>query len=224
MSQYKRGLLLLATACAAALCIGCYFMGWISPLVLEKGIEHTGLWAPVVFILLYAVATALLMPSTPINLMGGVLFGIWYGIFWTGIAAIVAAILTFAFTRSVGHELVAQKMAGRWQSIDREVRRGGRFYIFAVRLLPLIPNGLINYGAGLTSISARDYLIGTIPGTVLGILPPVLIGSSGLKAIKNGNLFPLIGAMALMGLFVLGATWYRRQRDVVVEATDATEA
>jgi uncharacterized membrane protein YdjX (TVP38/TMEM64 family) len=81
--------------------------------------------------------------------------------------------------------------------------------------LPLIPNGLINYGAGLTSITFRDYLFGTVPGTILGILPPVLIGSSGFKDVKTHEICPLIAASALMGIFILGATWYRRNRDTV---------
>jgi hypothetical protein len=58
-------------------------------------------------------------------------------------------------------------------------------------------------------------VIGTIPGTILGILPPVLIGSSGFKAVRTGELLPLLGASALMGIFILGATWYRRNRETV---------
>jgi len=133
---------------------------------------------------------------------------------WTGIAAIVAAALSFAFARTLGQAWITQKMIGRWQAMDAEVRRGARFYMFAVRLLPIIPNGLINYGAGVTSISFKDFMIGTVPGTVLGILPPVLIGSSGVRAMKTGDVLPLIAAMGLMGLLIAGATLYRHRRQV----------
>ena len=86
--------------------------------------------------------------------------------------------------------------------------------MFAVRLLPIIPNGLINYSAGMTSISFRDYMIGTVPGSILGILPPVLIGSSGMTAMRTGDVLPLVAAMGLTGLLIAGGTWYRRRREI----------
>ena len=64
----------------------------------------------------------------------------------------------------------------------------------------------------MTSISFKDYLIGTALGTVPGILPFVLLGSSGLKAIRTGEVLPLVGALALIGMLVGGSTWYRRRR------------
>jgi uncharacterized membrane protein YdjX (TVP38/TMEM64 family) len=215
MSRGKSSILLFTVVCAAITVILGYWLGWIDAAKLQSTLGHAGVWAPVLYILFYILATSFLLPSTPLNLSGGVLFGFWFGMIWTAVGAVLAAIISFAFTRTVGHELVADKLAGRLQNMDAEIRRGGKFYMFAIRLLPLIPNGLINYGAGLTSITFRDYVIGTIPGTILGILPPVLIGSSGFKAVRTGELLPLLGASALMGIFILGATWYRRNRETV---------
>jgi len=215
MSRAKRGILLMTIVCAGITAAMGYFLGWIDPVKLQAVLGHAGIWAPILYIFLYVLATSFLLPSTPLNLSGGVLFGFWFGMLWTAIGAILSAIVSFAFTRSVGHEIVADKLSGRLQNMDAEIRRGGKFYMFAVRLLPLIPNGLINYGAGLTSITFRDYLFGSVPGTILGILPPVLIGSSGFKAVKTHDILPLIAASALMGVFILGATWYRRNRETV---------
>jgi uncharacterized membrane protein YdjX (TVP38/TMEM64 family) len=122
--------------------------------------------------------------------------------------------MAFAFARTLGQAMIRQKMAGKWQAIDAEVGRGAKLYMFAVRLLPIIPNGLINYSAGVTSISFRDYMIGSVPGTVLGILPPVLIGSSGMKAMRTGDVVPLVVALGLTGLLIAGATWYRHRRGI----------
>jgi uncharacterized membrane protein YdjX (TVP38/TMEM64 family) len=76
--------------------------------------------------------------------------------------------------------------------MDAEMRQGGLFYMFAIRLLPIIPYGLVNFAAGLTSIRFRDYLIGTILGTVPGVLPFVMLGSSGLQAMRTGDILPLL--------------------------------
>lgn len=134
------------------------------------------------------------------------------GTVWTSIAALLAAVLAFAFTRTVGRQIITDRLAGRWQAMDAEIRLGGVFYLFAIRLLPIIPYGLVNFAAGLTSIRFRDYVLGTALGTVPGILPFVLLGSSGLKALRTGDMLPLLGALSLTGLLVASATWYRHRR------------
>ena len=103
------------------------------------------------------------------------------------------------------------------------MRQGGLFYIFAIRLLPIIPYGLVNFAAGLTSIRFRDYLIGTILGTVPGVLPFVMLGSSGLQAMRTGDILPLVSSLALIGLLVGGATWYRRRRQSPQKALEESE-
>lgn len=212
MPNNTRLAILLIILCALATIPALYILGGYDSAHLQALIEHAGLWAPILYFVLYILATSLLLPSTPLNLTGGAIFGLWMGLLWSSLAAVLAAVVSFALTRTVGREYIAERMAGRVEMLDGEVRRGGKFYIFAVRLLPIVPHGLINYGAGLTSISFRDYLIGTVPGTILGVLPPVLLGSAGLKAIRTGDVLPLVGAMALTGLAVAGATWYRRRR------------
>ena len=74
-----------------------------------------------------------------------------------------------------------------------------------------MPYGLVNFAAGLTSVSFKDYLLGTILGTVPSVLPFVLLGSSGLEAMRTGDLWPLLLALALTGIMVGGSTWYQRR-------------
>lgn len=207
----KRGAILLLIFCIAATALGIYWLGGIEPQQLQAWLKWMGIWAPIVYIFLYTLGTILILPSTPLNLSGGALFGVWWGTLWTTVAAIIAAVVAFAFTRTVGREYIAHKLAGRWEAIDAEMRQGGLFYMFAIRLLPLIPYGIVNFAAGLTSIRFQDYFIGTALGTVPGILPFVMMGA-GLQALTRGNLIPLMGALALTGMLVGGATWYRRRR------------
>jgi uncharacterized membrane protein YdjX (TVP38/TMEM64 family) len=214
MSKLRRSILLLTIVLISMPTLVAYLLGWIDPARLQELLLSAGIWAPLLYVALYVLATSLLLPSTPLNSSGGILFGLWLGLLWTGIAAVVAAAMAFAFARTLGQAMIRQKMAGKWQAIDAEVGRGAKLYMFAVRLLPIIPNGLINYSAGVTSISFRDYMIGSVPGTVLGILPPVLIGSSGMKAMRTGDVVPLVVALGLTGLLIAGATWYRHRRGI----------
>jgi uncharacterized membrane protein YdjX (TVP38/TMEM64 family) len=211
VSKAKTNLLLLTVICIVATGIGIYLLGGIKPEQLQAWLQQMGIWAPIIYIVLYTIGTILILPSTPLNLSGGALFGVWWGTLWTSLAALIAAVVAFAFTRSVGRSYIAHKFAGRWQAIDAEMRQGGLFYMFAIRLLPIIPYGIVNFVAGLTSIRFRDYLLGTTLGTVPGILPFVMMGA-GLQALASGNLLPLMAAFTLTGMLVGVATWYRRHR------------
>ncbi len=208
----KQSVLLLTVICLLATGLTFYLLGGVDPEQIQLWLEQAGFWAPLIYIVIYVIATILVLPSTALNLTGGAIFGPWLGTLWTSVGAIAAAIVAFVFTRTVGREAIAQRLAGRWRAMDAEIHQGGLFYMFAIRLLPIIPYGLVNFMAGLTSISFKDYLLGTTLGTVPGVLPFVLIGSSGLTALQTGDLLPLLAAFTLTGLLIAGATWYRRRR------------
>lgn len=200
----------IALVCIIATIVGIYLLGGINQQELQLWLQKMGIWAPIFYILIYSIATICILPSTPLNLSGGAIFGSVWGTVWTSIAAILAAMLSFAFSRTIGRNFVEKKLVGKWQSIDREMHHGGFFYMFAIRLLPLIPYGMVNFAAGLTSIKFRDYFLGTFLGTVPGILPFVMMGA-GLTALKQGDVLPLLVALALIGMLVVTATWYRRR-------------
>ena len=230
MLNVKTGIFLLTLVCIIATGVAIYLLDGIDPGELQTWISSAGYWAPIIYVALYIVATVLVLPSTVLNLTGGLVFGPWLGTAWTSLGAIIAAIAAFAFTRTVGREAVAKRLAGRWQAMDAEVRRGGLFYMFAIRLVPIMPYGLVNFAAGLTSISFQDYIVGTTLGTVPSVLPFVLLGSSGLTALGSGDALPLVGALALTGILVAGSTWYRRRRTFppkaakVLQSSEFTDA
>ena len=210
-------LLLLTIICLIATAVGFWFFRGIEPTQIEAWLEKAGIWAPLVYITVYVIATVFILPSTALNLTGGALFGSLLGTLWTSIAAIIAAIVSFSFTRTIGRELVEKRLSGGLKAMDAELSQGGWMYMFAIRLLPIIPYGLVNFTAGLTSVSFRDYMLGTVLGTVPGVLPFVMLGSSGLQAFKTGDILPLMFAVGLIGSLVAGATWYRRRRSFKVE-------
>lgn len=210
-SNLKNSLLILVIICILITGLGIYLIRGIDPVQLQVWLKQMGIWAPILYIALYTIGTLCILPSTPLNLAGGAIFGTGLGTLWTSIGALIAAILAFLFTRTIGREVVAKRLAGRWQTIDTELCNGGLFYMFAIRLQPIIPYGLVNFASGLTSVTFKDYVLGTALGTVPGVLPFVMIGSSGVTALKGGDVFPLVIALTLAGVLVAGAAWQRRR-------------
>ena len=204
-------LILLAIATAITVIFLYSFKQW-NPAHIRSLIQSAGWIAPVVYILLYSLSTFFLMPSTPLNRMGGILFGLWWGTLWTSVAAFLVAIVSFALTRELAADWVQRRFGHHWRSLDRELQDGGIPYLFALRLLPILPYGLVNFGAGFTSIRYVDYIIGTLLGTVPGIFPFIWLGSLGFQAVHSGEVLPLILPLGLIGVLVGGATWYQRHK------------
>lgn len=182
--------------------------------------QRAGAWAPAVFVICYAVGTSLLLPATPLNLLAGAAFGPLVGTLLTGAGALTSAVANFALARSAGRRGAADRLAQRWPTIGNELRRGGAWYVFAMRLLPVIPYGVVSYAAGVSPIRFRDYFWSSLPGTVLGILPFVLIGSSGVRVLQRGSILPLAASLGAAGTLVLAARLYRRWRASSAEAVE----
>ncbi|MBD0266262.1 MAG: TVP38/TMEM64 family protein, partial [Tolypothrix sp. Co-bin9] len=155
MVNFKRSIFLIVVVCIMVTALVIYLLGRIDPAQIQGWLRSSGIWAPIIYILLYVVATVLILPSTALNLTGGAIFGPVLGTIWTSLAAIIAAIISFTFTRTIGREAVARRLAGKWQAMDAEVRRAGLFYMFAIRLVAVMPYGLVNFTAGLTSVSFK---------------------------------------------------------------------
>jgi len=197
-----------------------YQLRQIDLLSLRSLIASTGFLAPLIYIILYCISTLFLMPSTPLNLMGGILFGAIWGTLWTSVAALLIALICFALTREFAQDWVSQRFAPRlaeplakqWRSLNTEIEEEGIAYLFALRLLPIFPYGLVNFGAGLTSIRYRDYIIGTTLGIVPGIFPFVWLGSLGVQAISTGEILPVLLPLLLIGLLIGGSTGYQRRK------------
>jgi uncharacterized membrane protein YdjX (TVP38/TMEM64 family) len=201
----------LTLVCLGLTVAAAYWLGGIDRYTLAHWLTEYGWWAPLLYVLIYMIATFLLLPSTPLNLLGGAVFGVYWGTVWTTLGAVLAAVLCFWFSRTLGRNFIQQRFKGRWQQLDQEIAAGGLFYMIAVRLLPLLPYGLVNFGAGVSGVSFRDYLLGTIIGTTPGLLPFILMGD-GLTDLRRGELWPLTIALTLVAFLVGGATWYRRRR------------
>ena len=176
---------------------------------LEK-IAELGIWGPVLFILIYIVATVLLIPGSVLTLGAGAVFGVVKGSIVVSIAATLGATAAFLVGRYLARDWVAKKIAGNetFSSIDKAVADEGWKIVGLTRLSPVFPFTVLNYAFGLTRVSLRDYFlaswIGMIPGTVmyvyLGALANAGIQSEGRTPGQWGLM--IIGLLATVAVTV----------------------
>ncbi len=136
-------------------------------------IAGLGPWGPVTFIVLYILATILLIPGSILTLGSGLLFGVLWGSLYVSIGATIGAAGAFLVGRYLARRWVEQQIKGnqKFQAIDQAVAREGWKIVGLTRLSPVFPFNLLNYAFGVTQVSFRDYFfptwIGITPGTVL---------------------------------------------------------
>jgi uncharacterized membrane protein YdjX (TVP38/TMEM64 family) len=165
-------------------------------------IHQSGPFGSIVFVAAYVVATLLVLPSTAFNLAAGAFFGPLKGLFLATLGALISAIIAFALTRVLGKRYIRRHLSDRWANLDQQLEMGGLGYVFALRLFPLIPYGIVSFAVGLSRMRKREYLIGSWLGTPLGLIPFVLLGSSGVQAVAKRDLVPLVLSFTLLAAFI----------------------
>jgi uncharacterized membrane protein YdjX (TVP38/TMEM64 family) len=144
----------------------------------RDAVAGLGVLGIVAFVALYAVATVALFPVSLLSAAAGLLFGpvIGVGAVWCG--AVLGAAASFALGRVLGRSAVAQLLGGRIDRLDRFLSRRGLAAVLIVRLVPLFPFALVNYGSAVTALRFRDYAIGTGVGIVPGVVVYVALGGT----------------------------------------------
>jgi uncharacterized membrane protein YdjX (TVP38/TMEM64 family) len=132
-------------------------------------IQRVGPAAPIAFILIYAFAVVALIPASLLTIAGGAVFGLIPGVTYSLIGATIGSTGAFLIGRYAARRLVARRLAAmpRFSAIERAVSARGFRIVLLLRLSPIVPFNFLNYALGLTTISARDFVIaslGTVPG------------------------------------------------------------
>ena len=158
-------------------------------------VESLGSIAPIAFIVLYNVATVLLIPGSVLTLGSGILFGLFWGSVYVFFAATLGATLAFWLGRNVARDWVSEKISAypKFAAIDKAVAKEGFKIVFLTRLSPLFPFNLLNYAFGITQVSLKDYVLGSvgmIPGTILYVYIGSLLGSIAQIGMKGATLDP----------------------------------
>lgn len=148
-------------------------------------IDGLGAIAPLAFILLYILITVALIPASVVTLGAGVVFGLVRGTGLVFVGAMLGATAAFGVGRYLARDWVARKLAQtpRFQALDDAIGQEGRKIIFLLRLSPVFPFNLLNYALGLTQVSLKDYVLGTVgilPGTILYVYLGSLVGDLAL--------------------------------------------
>jgi pyruvate/2-oxoglutarate dehydrogenase complex dihydrolipoamide dehydrogenase (E3) component/uncharacterized membrane protein YdjX (TVP38/TMEM64 family) len=158
------------------------------------------------FFLIYVAVTALSLPgATIVTLAGGAIFGLGWGLLIVSFASSIGATLAFLTARFLLRDSVQSRFGQRLADMDKGIQKDGAFYLFTLRLIPVVPFFVINLLMGLTKMKAWTFYwvsqLGMLAGTGVYVNAGTQLGQiESLKGIVSPG---LLGSFVLLGLFPL---------------------
>lgn len=197
-------------------------------------VEHPWLTYSSAFALYVAVTGLSLPGATVLSLAYGWFFGLLRGTVLVSFASTSGATVAFLLSRYLLRDAVMRRFGERLDGFLNALQREGAYYLFSLRLIPLVPFFVINVVMGLTPLPAWKFWwvsqLGMLPGTVVylyaGASVPDLqtLADRGLKGILQPE---LIVAFTLLGLFPIVvkrlAARFARRDDVISLPQDRSE-
>lgn len=180
--------------------------------LLETRVAEHALLACLVYMALYAAATAASLPTgTVLTLTGGFLFGPWLGAGLTVLGATAGAVLIFLAARTALGDTLRARLegaGGALAAMERGFREDAFFYLLFLRLTPVFPFFVVNLAPAFLGVRLPLYAGTTLVGIFPGTLVYCFLGSGLGKALEGTaepSLEGLVSTDILLGLGGLGA-------------------
>ena len=168
----------LAVVITAAVAVGHLLNSWWDPIASLRGwVDRAGSAGPLLFVVLFLALNTAGIPLPILGATTGVAFGPVLGTVTLFVAMTVTACIQFVLARYVVGDMVRQRLGHALVRVNRLLERRGAIAVASARLLPG-PFSEFNMQAGLTSLTLRDFAIGTIVGCA-----PKALAWSGLGAL-----------------------------------------
>jgi uncharacterized membrane protein YdjX (TVP38/TMEM64 family) len=153
-------------------------------------IRRLNLWQGIgAFVFVYTILSAAGLPTSPLAIGAGLLFGLALGFLASMAGVMSACIVCFILARYVarGWVIRAVRRKPRLRTILRGLRHDSWQMILLTRLNPLLPAAVASYLFGVTPIKFRHYLAASFIGNVPLCLLLTYAGSAGQLALGHHN-------------------------------------
>lgn len=182
--------------------------GWLShPAELLALQAQQPLMFAACFFCVFTCLSALALPGCgPLAVAAGLWFGLALGTALVVLASTVGATLSFMTARHLLRDVVQRRFGHRLHAVEAGLARDGGFYLFSLRVAPLIPYALVNPLMGLSKMPLPQFfsisLVGMLAGSAVYVYAGTSLVAVPLASLGWSTLFSptLIGALLLLAL------------------------
>jgi len=170
---------------------------------IDEEVRGQGVAGEALFVLIGTAFTAIGLPRQIVSFMGGYAFGIVSGVALALLATVLGCILAFSYARIMGQKVVLKRAPRRIRKIDAFLSRSPFAMTLVIRLLPVGSNFLTCLAAGVSSIGAVSFVVGSAIGYIPQTVIFALVGSgssvsSEIQIVISALLFVISGGVGLM--------------------------
>jgi len=154
---------------------------------LKNYIISTGSKGVLIYILIQMLQVVFLpIPASIICIVGSIIYGPWFGALYCSIGVLLGSIISFFIGRIFGYKLVSW-IVGEDNTIKYSeiIRTKGIFFLGLAFLLPMFPDDILCFIAGITRLSTKKFLLITILTRPIGVIFMAIFG--------GGHIIPFSG-------------------------------
>jgi uncharacterized membrane protein YdjX (TVP38/TMEM64 family) len=163
----------------------------------------SGTWGVALFVIAQIlVAVSGVLPAALLGAAAGAIYGVGFGFSVAAVSTLLGAQIAFLASRTLLREWAERALAGRprLRDLDEMIAGEGWRIVCLLRMSPVMPFSATSYALGASSVSARDYMIGTL-AAMPALFGYVLLGSLA----QNGLAVWSVGANPVrLGLLAVG--------------------
>ena len=155
------------------------------------------------------------IPAGPVTLAGALVFGVWEGLALSLAGSVVGSVLVFGAARRWGGKLVVGLVGEKTFRKYTGMLDAGGWWLFAILLLPFVPDDAAVALAGLSALKFRRFLaimvVGRIPGSTLtALLASEWVTGSAAAWISVGTIVAVVLALGFVYRERLETRMFRR--------------
>jgi len=180
---------------------------------LKQWIQQLGIVGPLVIIGLMIVAIIMSpIPSAPIALAAGAVYGHTAGTVYVAIGSELGAIIAFYIARLVGIEVLQKWVGDRLTKGMLGSQNALMGVVFISRLLPFISFDMISYAAGITPLRFWRFAIATLAGIIPASFLLAHFGSE-LASGESQRIGTTVLLLGVVSLIVMLSQWISNRRN-----------
>jgi len=172
------------------------------------------------FFAVYVATAALSLPGAAIlTLAGGAIFGLIGGTLLVSFASAIGATLAMLASRHLFQGLVRERFGKRLGAVDKGIEKDGAFYLFTLRLIPVLPFFMLNLLMGLTRVKTWTFYwvsqLGMLAGTIVYVNAGTQLANiDSLADVVSPRLIASFALLALLPVVVRALLGFFRRRKV----------
>jgi uncharacterized membrane protein YdjX (TVP38/TMEM64 family) len=178
--------------------------GYISTEGILNFIKQYKVAAPLLFISIYAIGPSLFIPSLPLTLGAGFLWGPFWGVVFAITGATTGSSVAFLISRYLMADTIKKRFGyDKWTWLKEKVEKHGWKAVAFARLLPVLPFPVLNYMFGVTPIPFFHYLWASFVFMLPACIAYVAFGSSMGELLLKGNVKGLVIGILIASVAML---------------------